>query len=80
MSPPIRHCSTTRLGKSTFTVRIGHCVLYPVLMDREDLQKLQWLSGVFAQAIMSSTRRMPYPMRLLAREILAALRVSLRAC
>ncbi|KAG9101701.1 hypothetical protein FS749_004510 [Ceratobasidium sp. UAMH 11750] len=39
------------------------------------LQKLQWLAGIFIRAILASTRRMPYAMRLLAREILAALRV-----
>ncbi|KEP55797.1 IQ and RasGAP domain protein [Rhizoctonia solani 123E] len=38
------------------------------------LQKLQWLSGIFVRTIMGSTKRMPYAMRLLAREILAALR------
>ncbi|KAH7344769.1 hypothetical protein B0J17DRAFT_607929 [Rhizoctonia solani] len=38
------------------------------------LQKLQWLSGIFLKTIMGSTKRMPYAMRLLAREILAALR------
>ncbi|CAE6429290.1 unnamed protein product [Rhizoctonia solani] len=38
------------------------------------LQKLQWLSGIFVRTILGSTRRMPYAMRLLAREILAALK------
>ncbi|CAE6447844.1 unnamed protein product [Rhizoctonia solani] len=38
------------------------------------LQKLLRLSGIFVQTIMGSTKRMPYAMRLLAREILAALR------
>ncbi|CAE6396286.1 unnamed protein product [Rhizoctonia solani] len=38
------------------------------------LQKLQWLSGIFVRTILGSTRRMPYAMRLLAREILAVLR------
>ncbi|KAG9120291.1 hypothetical protein FRC07_004278, partial [Ceratobasidium sp. 392] len=38
------------------------------------LQKLQWLTGVFIRAIVASTRRMPYAMRLLARETLAGLR------
>ncbi|KAG8745710.1 hypothetical protein FRC10_007190 [Ceratobasidium sp. 414] len=38
------------------------------------LQKLQWLAGVFIRAILASTKRMPYAMRLLARETLAALR------
>ncbi|CUA76921.1 Ras GTPase-activating-like protein rng2 [Rhizoctonia solani] len=38
------------------------------------LQKLQRLSSVFVRAIVGSTKRMPYAMRLLAREILAGLR------
>ncbi|KAG8733921.1 hypothetical protein FRC11_000145 [Ceratobasidium sp. 423] len=38
------------------------------------LQKLLQISGAFVRAIMGSTRRMPYPMRFLARETLATLR------
>ena len=40
-----------------------------------DLQKLQILTNVFVQAITTSTRKMPYGMRSIARETLVALKV-----
>jgi len=39
-----------------------------------DLQVLQWWSESFVTAIIGSTNRVPYGMRYLARETLAALR------
>jgi hypothetical protein len=40
-----------------------------------DLQVLQWWTEAFVTAIIQSTKRIPYGMRYLARETLAALRV-----
>jgi Ras GTPase-activating-like protein IQGAP2/3 len=41
-----------------------------------DLQVLRWWTETFIVAILQSTRKMPYGMRYLARETLAAVRVS----
>lgn len=42
---------------------------------RADLQKLHALTKDFVNAICSSTKKLPYGMRFLARETLAALKV-----
>ena len=44
--------------------------------ESTDLQQLQVLTNVFVQAIIHSTRKMPYGMRSIARETLIALKVS----
>jgi hypothetical protein len=62
--------------KSTFIVGHNPELFLIMLTMSSDLQKLQWLSAIFVRTILGSTRRMPYAMRMLAREILAALRVS----
>lgn len=51
--------------------------LLPNLQSRDlDLQRLHALTKAFVNAIITSTRRMPYGMRCMARETLSALRVS----
>ncbi len=44
--------------------------------ERVDLQQLQVLTNVFVQAIIHSTRKIPYGMRSIARETLIALKAS----
>jgi hypothetical protein len=41
-----------------------------------DLQVLRWWTETFIAAILHATRKMPYGIRYLARETLAAIRVS----
>lgn len=41
-----------------------------------DLQRLQWWTEAFVSTITQSAQRMPYSMRFMARETLAALRVG----
>ena len=45
-----------------------------------DLQRLQWWTEAFMTTITQSAQRMPYSMRFMARETLAALRVSYYLC
>lgn len=45
-------------------------------MLQKDLQQLQVLADVFLRVLVGSTRKMPYGMRFVAHETLAALRVS----
>ena len=40
-----------------------------------DLQQLNWKTGAFVKAMLDSTNKMPYSMRYLIRETLAAVRV-----
>jgi Ras GTPase-activating-like protein IQGAP2/3 len=53
---------------------------FPLLIqlnhDSQDLQRLQVLANEFIQAIIASTNKLPYGMRCIARETLAALHVS----
>lgn len=60
-------------------VHVQNCVV-SAADDLPDLQKLHALSNEFLQAIVASTKKMPYGMRCLARETLAELQVCSTSC
>lgn len=63
-------------GLASFAVCLGHFWnLSSVSRASTDLQQLQVLADVFLRVIVGSTRKMPYGMRFVVHEILAALRV-----
>ena len=72
-----RHWAIRRPVQSTSAVRSSFRFVF--YSDRRangdaDLQVLQWWSESFVTAIVNSTNKIPYGMRYLARETLAALR------
>ena len=48
-----------------------------MLKSSVDLQQLNWKTGAFVKAMLDSTNKMPYSMRYLIRETLAAVRVRI---
>ena len=75
--------STTRilvLNLSDVRNELRYSIMYSLarFLTPTDLQLLQALTKVFVNAIVTSTKKMPYGMRCIAREMLLELRVCIR--